>query len=411
MIHTTLPEPLALPVETGWPDPLVTLDGMRVANTEAWREHRRPELRQLFAHYMYGYVPAAARSPVIRSRVAYENPRGLGGLATVREVVIEIVTPRADLPAPSLRLLVITPNKRCKPAPAFLGVNFCGNHAVTDDPGVALCDRWSPSGRPGVDGNRFVEAGRGGRVENWCARTLIERGYALATHYNGDLDKDAVDYADGVQPHYYTADEAKAVKPGPHGWGTIAVWAWGLSRAMDYLVTMPEIDGSRVATVGHSRNGKTALLAAAMDDRFAMAIPSQAGCGGTAPSRASIGELVLHINKGFPHWFNDTFKAFDGMPARLPFDQHCLAALVAPRPMLFSNAIDDQWANPWGQFDVLKQTDAVYRFLGVDGLAADRMPPLGKLVDSRLGYFIRAGGHSTIAEDWHAWLAFADLWL
>ncbi|MCS6897030.1 MAG: hypothetical protein NZM29_03575, partial [Nitrospira sp.] len=110
----------------------------------------------------------------------------------------------------------------------------------------------------------------------------------------------------------------------------------------------------------------------------------------------------------FPHWFNAAFKKFNDDPARLPFDQHCLVALCAPRPVLFPNAQEDQWANPAGQFEVLKAADPVYRFLGSEGLAVKEMPPLGKLIDSKLGYFIRAGKHSMTLEDWEVFWAFAD---
>src|SRR5213076_1668227 len=131
--------------------------------------------------------------------------------------------------------------------------------------------------------------------------------------------------------------------------------------------------------------GKTALLAAAFDERIALAMPHQAGCGGTAPSRGKVGESVERINTSFPHWFDGTFKEFNQQPDRLPFDQHCLVALVAPRPVLFSNAVEDTWANPEGQFEVLRAADPVYRFLGAEGLKAKKMPEPGKLVNSTLG--------------------------
>jgi len=137
-------------------------------------------------------------------------------------------------------------------------------------------------------------------------------------------------------------------------------------------------------------------------------IPHQAGCGGTAPSRGKVGESVKQINNGFPHWFNGTFKEFNDKPDRLPFDQNCLAALVAPRPVLFSNAVEDTWANPEGQFQVLQATDQVYRLLGVEGLGAKQMPEPGKLLGSRLGYYIRPGKHSMTREDWKIFLDFAD---
>jgi hypothetical protein len=144
-----------------------------------------------------------------------------------------------------------------------------------------------------------------------------------------------------------------------------------------------------------------------------MAIPLQAGTGGSAPSRpigsqADKAESVKRINTSFPHWFNGRFKEFNDEPARLPFDQNCLVALCAPRPVLFPNAAEDLWANPEGQFEVLKAADPVYRLFGAGGLEAKAVPPLGQLVNSRLGYFIRAGKHSMTREDWEAFWDYAD---
>jgi hypothetical protein len=156
--------------------------------------------------------------------------------------------------------------------------------------------------------------------------------------------------------------------------------------------------------------GKTALLAAAFDDRIALAVPHQAGCGGTAPSRSHNpkAETVKQINDTFPHWFDGHFKQFNDQTDRLPFDQNGLVALCAPRAVLISAAIEDQHANPAGQFDVAKAADPVYRLLGTGGLAADRMPMAGTLVNSRLGYYLRSGKHSTTPEDWKVFLDFAD---
>jgi dienelactone hydrolase len=196
-----------------------------------------------------------------------------------------------------------------------------------------------------------------------------------------------------------------------------------LSRAVDYLVTVPEIDGKRIALVGHSRNGKTALLAGAMDARVAMVIPSQSGCCGAAPSRVapelsqpqangrSIVETVARINTSFPHWFCALYQQFNEEPARLPFDQHELIALCAPRPVLISAAEEDKWANPAGMFEMEKLADPVYRLVAGEGLDAKEMPELLKPVASRLGYFIRPGKHEMNETDWAMWLDYADRWL
>ncbi|MHC4176475.1 MAG: alpha/beta hydrolase family protein [Planctomycetota bacterium] len=373
-----------LPSKADLPDPLVMFSGRRVTTKQQWYQERRPELKELFQHYMYGYFPPPPKP--LEAAVRRVDRQFFGGKATKKGVSIKL----GPKDAPSIRLLLVIPNKRKAPAPVFLGLNFRGNHTLVRDESVD---------------SRATDSGRGTRVDVWSIEYVIDRGYAVATFHNGDVDPDRHDFTDGVHPHYFKPGQTK---PGPHDWGTIAAWAWGLHRAVDYLVTDREIDKGRIAVVGHSRNGKTALLAAAFDERIALAIPHQAGCGGTAPSRGKVGESVKQINDRFPHWFNDEFTKFNEQVDRLPFDQHALIALVAPRPVLLTNAVQDTWANPAGQFEMLQAAEVVYRLLDAGGLEADKMPETGKLIDSKLGYYIRPGRHSMGREDWQVFLDFAD---
>jgi hypothetical protein len=287
-----------------------------------------------------------------------------------------------------------------------LGLNFHGNHTVLNDPCIALPEGWVPNGA-GAKNNRATEAGRGSETAGWAIENSIDRGYAIATFYHGDVDPDRNDFTDGVHPFFLKPGQTS---PGPHDWGSIAAWAWGLSRAADYLLCLKDIDESRIAVYGHSRNGKTALLAGAFDERFAIVFPHQAGCGGTAPSRTlnPKAETTKRINKVFPHWFNDTFPKFDDQVERLPFDQNGLVALCAPRPVLFTNGVLDQWADPPGQFDVLKAADPVYRLLGAGGLEAAELPPVGKPSMGTLGYYIAEGPHTCNVGYWNVILDFAD---
>jgi hypothetical protein len=387
-----------LPAQPQLPDMLVMFNGERVTTRKQWKQKRRPELKALFQHYMYGCMPPAPRK--IQATLEREDKRCLGGNATKKEVSIAF----GPAGAPPIHLLLIVPNNRKGPAPVFAGANFHGNHGVLDDPTIALPQVWVPASAPGSRDNRATDDGRGKSVDIWNAELIVSRGYALATFYCGDVDPDKHDFADGIHPFYARTGAGR----GPHDWGTIAAWAWGLQRVADYLVTDADIDQTKIVAVGHSRLGKTAMLAAAFDERFAMTIPLQAGCGGTAPSRGTVGESVERINTVFPHWFCDEFKKFNNCPERIPFDQHGLVALMAPRPVLFSNAVEDEWANPKGQFEMLLAADPVYRFLGAGGLDAKTMPRTGKLLDSTLGYFIRAGAHSMSAVDWNAFLDSAD---
>jgi hypothetical protein len=362
---------------------------------------------------MYGEIPPKPAKVDFKSEVV--DKKFLDGKATLKLVTISI----RGSEIPKIDLMVVTPNA-ARSAPAFLALNFCGNHAVHPDARIPLAHGWLSSNCKGCTNNHATDAARGAQAADWPLEEIISRGYALATFCNADVDSDRANVSDGV--HAWAAKErtGSATNSLTHDRGCIAGWAWGFQRCVDYLVTDRGIDDSRIAAVGHSRNGKTALLAAAFDERIALAIPHQAGCGGTGPSRVApelakpqangrpIAETVAVINKSFPHWFNAEFKKFNDRPETLPFDQNCLVALMAPRPVLLSNAQDDQWANPSGQFAVLKAAEPVYKLLKAGGCDASEMPPHDKLVSSKLGYYIRPGRHAMTSGDWSVFLDFAD---
>ena len=397
--HAEFPEASRLPSRPDLPDPLVMLDGTRVTTKEQWVEKRRPELKELFQYYMYGFMPPAPDK--VESTVERDEPKAFDGKATLKEIALSF----GPTDTPKIHLLLVTPNGRKGPAPVFVGMNFNGNHTVLKDPAVRLPTVWMPAG-PGVKDHRATDEGRGTQTEVWALDQSIDRGYAVATFYCGDVDPDRADVREGIQPHLRKKGEV----PGPHDWGTIAAWAWGVSRVVDYLRTDKDLDKDRIAVVGHSRLGKAAIVAGAFDERIALVIPLQAGCGGTAPSRSKSAdaESVKRINTSFPHWFDGTFKEFNDQVDRLPFDQNCLAALVAPRPLLYCNATEDKWANPPGQFEMLQSADAVYRLLGAGGLETKEMPEVGQLSDGVLGYYIRPGKHSMTRGDWKVFLDYAD---
>jgi hypothetical protein len=392
-------EAMTLPPRPEMPDPLIMADGSRVTSRSRWDHERRPELKELFAHYMYGAIPPKPDQVLVTRAEEYRN--FLEGKATLK--LLRLSTGPAG--APQIDLMLVIPNQRTEPSPVFLAMNFCGNHALTADPRVPLAKTWLGDWCAGCKNGAATDAARGSQTKDWPLEEIVNRGYALAAFYSGDVDSDRGGVSSGV---YQWLAAGHPGSNNPTNRGTIAAWAWGFQRCVDYLVTDKALDTNRIAAVGHSRNGKTALLAAAYDERIAIAFPHQAGCGGSAPSRGKIGESVKAINDHFPHWFNGEFKKFNDAPERLPFDQNGLVALCAPRPVLFSAAQEDQWANPAGQFQVLQAADPVYRFLGVEGLAATEMPPPGKLVTSRLGYYIREGKHSMTAGDWKVFMDFAD---
>jgi hypothetical protein len=386
--------------EYALPDPLRQENGQQVKTVEVWRDQRRPELLRLFETHVYGRTPGATKR--MEFKVRSVDPTALEGKATRKEVTITFKGLAGER---DLDLLIYLPNGRSGAVPAFLGLNFRGNHTIHDDPGITV-SRDSTNAESGA-ANRGAAAARGSSGGRWPVEMILARGYALVTAYYGDLEPDRADgWRWGVRM-LFDPNPGNPEYPAD-AWGAIGAWAWGLSRAMDYLATDQAIDRDRVALLGHSRLGKTALWAGAQDERFKIVISNNSGCGGAALSRRQFGETVGRINQAFPHWFNARFKEYGGRENRLPVDQHQLIALMAPRPVYVASAAEDLWADPKGEFLSALAAEPVYRLFGHAGVGVDVLPPVDQPVGDYVGYHIRTGKHDVTAYDWEQYLDFAD---
>ncbi|MGO9255500.1 MAG: alpha/beta hydrolase family protein [Bryobacteraceae bacterium] len=387
---------------------LLTLaNGQPVTTPQVWLNQRRPEILKIYQTEVFGRSPAAPAR--LDYEVAGSDAHALGGRAIRKQIAIYFAGPGKE---PKAALLLYLPAAAPKPVPVFLALSFAGNQSVYSDPGVKLGEEWvrDPATRQMIR-RTSKEESRGASAGNWQLDQILAHGYGLATIYCGDIEPDF----DGGMPH---GVRQLFLKPGPGGvagsvapdeWGAIGAWAWGLSRAMDYLEKDKNVDAKRVAVFGHSRLGKTALWAGAQDTRFSIVISNESGEGGAAISRRDYGERTTDLNTHFPYWFCANFRKYNDREDQMPFDSHMLLALIAPRALYVASAEGDQWSDPKGEFLGAANASPVWTLLGKTGLGTFDMPPLDRPIQQTVAYHIRPGNHSVTAYDWEQYLKFADI--
>lgn len=352
------------------PDPLLTESGKVVRNKRQWEKTRRTEIFSLFESEMFGRMPGKPSG--MHFKQLSSDSTALEGKATRKEVAVYF----DEKDSLGMTLLMYVPNDRKGPVPAFLGANFKGNAGTV-----------------------------GENARRWPFEYIISQGYAVVTFAREDVDPDWHDgFKNGIHGLMDAGKERQA-----DSWGTVAAWAWGLSRAMDYLETDEAIDSRKVAVFGHSRLGKASLWAGATDERFAIVISNNSGCSGAAISRRRFGEHLHRINTAFPHWFCTNYHKYSDKEHLLPFDQHELIALIAPRPVYVASASLDRWADPKGELLSLVHASPVYELYGYDPFDVKELPSVNTAISTdRMGYHLREGKHDMVLFDWQHYVAFAD---
>ncbi|OQA81258.1 MAG: hypothetical protein BWY31_03788 [Lentisphaerae bacterium ADurb.Bin242] len=380
------------------PSPLDKPDGTRVSTAFEWVNFQRRNILQLFKTEVYGEIVPSPDS--VSFELLSRRDDALGNTAVRKEIRLHFGMNNGR--KHSADMLLYIPKNAAKPVPVFLGLNFKGNHATTDEEDVRKTGFRVP-------GELVHPDARGEQTCRWCFKEVVARGYASATLCYHDLYPDFKDSAGNSV--YRLFFEPSGMASLPDRYTPIGAWAFGLSRMLDYLETDPEADASRTVVHGHSRLGKTALWAGAIDTRFKITVSNNSGCGGAALHKRKFGENVeALISHDCADWFVTAFHKYSGREEDMPFDQHELIALLAPRPVCVASATEDIHADPKGEFLSCVHASEVYRLFGAKGLPVTEMPPPDTPVTGDISYHIRTGVHDQTREDWQHYLDLADLY-
>lgn len=376
---------------------LLTLNsGKKVTTKSVWENKRRPEIIALLKKEFYGVMPGKPKR--MRFDVFDLDTSAMGGTAIRKQIK---VTFDANVDSVFMDILMYIPKKLRHKAPVIVGLNFGGNQEVTTDSAVKITHSWVPKKAAGAINHHATSASRGVASSVWPIDKMLAEGFASATVYYGDIDPDYDDDHNAVQSLYPELQNRQ------DNFSSVGAWAWGLSRVMDYLETDPDIGKKEVVLTGLSRLGKAAIWAGATDERFAMLISTESGKGGDALFQRQFGESVDRINKVFPQWFCHNFGKYAGKINEMPFDQHEVLALMAPRPLYVGSAEEDLNEDPKGEFLALKATEPVYRLYGFPGLPTEKMPAVNQAIHGvQLAYHLREGKHGITSFDWENYFEF-----
>jgi hypothetical protein len=343
---------------------------------DTWNEDRRKEILELFRNEEYGRIYDES-SLSVSHRVADVTPGFMEGRA-IRKIV-EITVKRKDREFIFPLCLFVPAGAEKKPAPVILTINI---RTLKDtDPSRKTLSPY------------------------WPAEMMVARGYAGAAVISHEM---APDYEENFTTLFHRLFPEYVVNRPADAWGTISAWAWCMSRAIDYLVTDPAINSKEIGIAGHSRGGKASLWCGAQDSRVSLALSSCSGCSGAAITRIKNGERVKDISGRFPFWFCANYKKYSDNENAMPFDQHLLLGLIAPRPLYLSERTFDTWCDPGAEFESLKLVSEIYKLFGKPCDLGEMPGPEQGVISGNLGYHIKSGTHDMDEYDWERYLDFCD---
>lgn len=366
--------------------------GALIGDAQSWLTERAPALRDSFEALIYGAQPLNAPTRVVTRRVL--DPAAFDGLARIEAWTLETGDARAPV---RWSLTLALPNKSA-PKATILAGNFCGDRFALKNAYALPDPEWLPSRCRTQQGRVIATWAHGHSIIAPPVRTIVERGFALATFYPAEVAPDSAAMIESAYRRFREAGLIEDERP-----GVIAIWAWAYLRSFDALSSEPRLAGDGVAFWGHSRHGKAALLAGALDQRPAAIIANQSGTFGASLTRGKKGETVRAITHRFPHWFTADAK---GSVTATDIDQHLLLALIAPRPLLLGNARLDKWSDPAAAFRAAEGANPVYELFGRAGLTQPNMRAFDASAD--IAFFLRPGGHGVRPRDWSYTLDFLD---
>ena len=345
------------------PDLLTLESGEKVKSRQDW-ERRRGEIEELLRREFTGYPTRLGVRT--EGRVLFCDENGYGGKAVVKTIQLEI---KSDFSFGTFPFRLALPKGTANP-PLFLYLAFT--------PEIA-------------DG---------------LGEEILDAGYGIASVYYQDMAPDYYDEHKNGLGRFCTRNPYDS-------WGKLAVWAWGASRMLDYLLEEESVNAGRIAVMGHSRLGKTALAAGCFDERFSLTVSNDSGGGGAALFRKKGGEQIENLyGKGSRLWFCGNFFSYINRTEELPFDQHFLLALAAPRHLYVCSASQDAWADPKAEFLACAAASPAYGLYGLSGLATeDAWPECGRpLHEGYIGYHLREGAHYLGRYDWQQVIAYRNRW-